>query len=116
MQEQHAPNIRGSERRPFQGAVQVTWQVRTGEVKMVRAKCVDLSDLGVRIECDQPIEVRTNVYVQAPAFGLMGNASVRYCRRSGIKHIVGLMFSSAASQADMGRKRCLDQTPGGAEK
>ena len=116
MRVQHTGDIRAGERRPFQGAVQVSWQTRSGEMKTIRAKCVDLSDLGARIECDAPIDLHTNVYLQAPAYGLMGNASVRYCRRSGIKHIVGLLFSSVVSQADQGRKRCLVQSRPGAEK
>ena len=114
---QHQGDIRKGERRPFQGAVKVSWQDRSGEIKMIQAKCLDLSDQGARIECIQPIEVRTNVYLQAPAFGLMGNASVRYCLRTATKHIVGLLFSSAVSQADEGRKRCLTgKELGGPEK
>jgi hypothetical protein len=108
--------IRRSERHPFQGAIQVSWQNRSGETRMARAKCLDLSDQGVRIVCEQPIELRTNVYVQAPAYGLMGNATVRYCRRLGAKHAIGLMFSSAVSQAETGRIRCLTEDRQGAEK
>jgi hypothetical protein len=103
------------ERRPFQGVVQVSWQTRSGETVSIRAKCTDISNQGARIECAQPIDWRTNVYLQAPAYGLMGNATVRYCRRSGTKHIIGLLFSSPASQADQGRK-ILIQRPPGAEK
>jgi hypothetical protein len=110
MQEQRVGDVRTGPRRPFEGVVQVSWQARSGETKMIRAKCLDLSSDGARIECAQPIDVRTNVYLQAPAFGLMGNASVRYCRRSKMKHIVGLLFSSATSQADRGRQRCLDKS------
>jgi hypothetical protein len=98
-------DIRNGERRPFQGAVQVSWQARSGETKTMRAKCLDLSEQGARIECENPLEFRSNVYLQAPAYGLMGNATVRYCRRRGIKHIVGLLFSSAAGEAEQGRKR-----------
>jgi hypothetical protein len=112
MRAQRSEDIRTGERRPFQGVVQVSWQTRSGETRMVRAKCIELSDDGASIECEHPIELRTNVYLQAPAYGLMGNASVRYCRRSGIKHIVGLLFSSAASQADQGRKRLIRRPPG----
>ena len=61
-------DIRTGERRPFQGAVQVSWQTRSGEMKTIRAKCLDLSDQGARIECDSPIDLRTNVYLQAPGF------------------------------------------------
>lgn len=81
-------------------------------MKTIRAKCVDLSDHGARIECEQPIDFRTNVYLQAPRYGLMGNATVRYCRRNGIKHIVGLLFGSAASQAEQGRKHLIVHQPG----
>ncbi len=116
MRDQNIPDIRASERRPFQGAVQVSWQTRSGEMKTVRAKCVDLSEQGARIECEVPFDLQTTVYVQAPAYGLMGNASVRYCRRSGVRHIVGLLFSSVVSQADRGRKRCLVESQPGAEK
>jgi hypothetical protein len=109
---QNTQDIRGGARRPFESAIQVSWQTRSGEMKTIRAKCLDLSDLGARIECEPAIDFRTSVYVQAPAHGLMGNASVRYCRRSGMKHIIGLMFSSAASQADQGRKRLIQNRPG----
>jgi hypothetical protein len=115
MQVQHTQDIRTGERRPFQGTVQVSWQARSGETKTIRAKGVDLSDEGARIQCEPPIEARTQVYLQAPAYGLMGNATVRYCRRSGIKHIVGLLFSSAAGEGEQGRKRLI-RNPPGAEK
>jgi hypothetical protein len=103
------------QRRAFQGAVLVSWQTQSGETRTIRAKCLDISDLGARIECEPPIELRTNVFVEAPAHGLLGNASVRYCRRSGMKHIVGLLFSAPASQADEGRKRLI-RSVRGAEK
>ena len=108
-------NIRSSERRPFHGLVKLSWQTSSGEMKTIGAKCTDLSDQGARVECEPAIDLRTNVYVQAPAYGFMGNASVRYCRRSGMKHVVGLMFSSAAGEADQGRRRLLQNQPG-AEK
>ncbi len=105
MRLQHNQDIRTGERRPFQGTLQVSWLARTGETKTIRAKCLDISELGARIECEQPIEFRTQVYVQAPGHGLMGNATVRYCRRTGIKHNIGLMFNLVASEAETGRKR-----------
>jgi hypothetical protein len=84
-------------------------------MKTIRAKCTDLSEQGARIECESPIDFRTNVYLQAPDYGLMGTASVRYCRRIGMKHTIGLLFSAAASQAEQGRKR-LSRVRPGAEK
>jgi hypothetical protein len=115
MRVQSKENIRTGERRAFQGVVQVSWQTRSGETRVIRAKCTELSDQGAKIECENPIDLRTSVYLQAPAYGLMGNATVRYCRRSGIKHIVGLLFSSAASEAEQGRKRLI-RRPGEEER
>jgi hypothetical protein len=116
MQIEGRKDIRSDQRHPFDGAVQISWQSQSGEMRTLRAKCQDLSDHGLCIVSEQPIDVRTNVYVQAPAYGLMGNATVRYCRRKGLKHHIGLMFSAATSQADEGRKRCLTQDPRDQEK
>lgn len=110
MQVQHTTNLRTGERHPIQGVVQISWQDRTGQVKMIRAKCLDISEAGVRVASELPIALRTNVYLQGPAFGLMGNATVRYCKRSGMMHTIGLLFSWAPSQADAGRKRCLAES------
>ncbi|MGD0362428.1 MAG: hypothetical protein ABSC93_16250 [Bryobacteraceae bacterium] len=112
MRVERTEDIRTGERRPFQGAVTVSWQTRSGEMKSIRAKCLDISDLGARIECEAAFEFRAQVYVQAPAHGLMGAASVRYCRRKGMKNIVGLLFSSAAGEAETGRKRVIKDHPG----
>ncbi|HTQ55536.1 MAG TPA: PilZ domain-containing protein [Bryobacteraceae bacterium] len=109
-------DIRRGERHPFLGAVQVSWQNRSGQTRMIQARCLDMSDQGVRIVSEQPIELRTNVFVKAPAYGLMGNATVRYCHRLGLGHAIGLMFSSATSQADAGRQRFLKQDQAGEKR
>jgi hypothetical protein len=108
---QSARGIRGDPRRPFDGAVLVSWQTSTGEMKTIQGKCVDISDQGARIECEAPIDLRTTVYLRAAGYGVMGNASVRFCRRDGTKHIVGLLFSSVASQAEQGRKNLIQSRP-----
>jgi hypothetical protein len=105
-------DLRASQRRPFNSPVLVSWEIGSGDMKTVRATCTDLSDQGARIECEPAIECRTSVYVQAPAFGMMGQASVRYCRRSGMKHVIGLLFNAPASQADQGRKYLIESQPG----
>ena len=87
--------------------VQLSWQTGSGETKVARAQCLNLSQQGAGIECNQPIEARTMVYLQAPAYGLMGNASVRYCRRAGLKYRMGLLFSVSPTLADPARKKSL---------
>lgn len=73
----------------------------------MRAHCLDLSEQGAGLECTEPLEARSIVYLQAPAYGLMGNASVRYCRRVGLKYRIGLLFSVSPSLAEAARQKCL---------
>jgi len=42
-------------------------------------------------------------------FGRMGNASVRYCRRMGMKYKVGLHFTVLLQLSDPVRKRILEE-------
>ena len=107
MRVRHIQDLRAGQRRQVQGVVRVSWLTRSGQMQTLRAKCTDLSDQGARIECEQPVEFQTQVVLQAPAHGLIGNASVRYCRRSGVKYIIGLLFSSVPSEADQGRRRLI---------
>ena len=94
-----------NERRRFQPEAQVSWQTRSGENKIARAKFVDLSLQGAGIESAEPIEPRTPVYLQGLGCGAIGNASVRYCVRSGLKYRIGLLFSTAPALADVARQR-----------
>lgn len=93
----------------MQGTVVMSWQVSTGDTHTARGTFRDVSQDGARIECSEPIAVRSNVYVQAPAYGLMGNATVRHCRRQGLKFSIGLEFSWAAALAEKGRKQVIDK-------
>lgn len=100
-------DARRAARYPLQCAVQLSWQLPNGEPRTVRATCVDVSDQGARVECPELLAARSNVYLQAPSYGLMGNATVRFCRRQGVKYSIGLEFSWAAALAEEGRKRVL---------
>jgi hypothetical protein len=104
---------RAGERRQFSGTVLISWHDRSGQTKTVRAKFVDLSDDGAKVVCEPAMDFQTTVFVQAPDHGVMGNASVRYCRRLGLKHVIGLLFSAPASQADQGRKVIANSQPAG---
>lgn len=100
---------RAHERRPFQCDAQVSWQTRSGERKFARVRFVDLSLPGAGIESTEPIEPQTMVYLQASGYGAIGNASVRYCVRAGLKYRIGLLFSAPAKWADFARQKYLDQ-------
>jgi hypothetical protein len=91
---------RRDERYPFTCALQISWQRSTGESCTMRATCREVSLHGARVECDEPLEVRSNVYLNTLSYGLMGNATVRYCRRQGMKYVVGLEFTFAVALAE----------------
>jgi len=101
---------RKNERCRFDCDLRVSWQISTGETKFAKASCVDLSVAGAGIECDQAIEPRSVIHLRAADFGLLGDASVRYCSRIGLKYRMGLMFSTAFRLAGAARHRCWRQS------
>ncbi len=96
---------RREERHPLVCVLQISWQRAGGETCTTRANCRDVSPRGALVECAEPILARSSVYLSAPSYGLMGNATVRYCRRKGLKFAIGLEFTWAAALAEEGRKR-----------
>ena len=110
MEKRIGEGARKENRQSLVCALQLSWQATGGETRTVRATCLDISPQGARIECSQKIGARTNVYLQAAAYGLMGNASVRYCRPNGLKYHIGLEFTWAAALAEAGRKKALRHT------
>ena len=103
-----APRGRGGrreERHRLACGLQVSWQRASGGTCSTRATCLNVSLRGALVECSEPIVARSSVYLSAPSYGLMGNAPVRYCRRKGMKFVIGLEFTWAAALAEEGRKR-----------
>src|SRR5579862_399169 len=93
---------RREERHPLNIVLQISWLSASGESCATRATCRDVSPRGAMVECSEPIAVRSSVYLSAPSHGLMGNATVRYCRRKGMKFTIGLEFTWAAALAAAG--------------
>lgn len=87
----------------------LNWQDKKGTIRRAGARCVDLSASGARVETRDPLDLRSMVLVTSDQFGRMGNATVRYCRREGMKYIVGLQFSTAFGLSDPVRKAALDK-------
>ena len=79
-------------RRPIDCEVVVSWQDHQG-ARFVRARGVDLSETGVRIEGEEPLSPGARVFVRAPDYGLGGMAYVRHCVKRGAKYVVGLDLS-----------------------
>jgi hypothetical protein len=98
---------RREERFPLKCAIRISWQRATGESCTARATCREVSVHGALVECGEPLVARSSVYLSATSYGLMGNATVRYCRRQGMKYAIGLEFTWAATLAEEGRKQML---------
>lgn len=99
-------NQRGDRhRRPYHGNIVISWQSQ-GFTKSQRVQGINVSDSGVQVMCAEPMEVRSIVYLKSPAYESLGNASVRFCRRTGMKYQVGLEFSTA-KQLDLQRRQRL---------
>ena len=85
------------------------WRDPRGQVQTLRAKCLDLSAEGARLETDTPIPARAGVTLQSARYGSLGTASVRSCVRHTLKYWIGVEFTSSLPLASQGRKRCLEQ-------
>jgi hypothetical protein len=79
MDSQRRRGARREERYPLTCPLQISWQRASGETCTTRATCQDVSLRGAMVECSEPMVARSSVYLSAPSYGLMGNATVRYC-------------------------------------
>lgn len=101
--------LRRHARLPFETQVQVSWKDARGRVQSLRARCLDLSAEGARLETDSPIPARTSIALQSARYGSLGTASVRHCVRQTLKYSIGVEFTSSLTLANQGRRRCLDE-------
>jgi len=85
--------IRRDERKSATEMVELTWKDRSGQEKFAKARSLDISELGMRIEVPEPLEKQAYVTLRSDALSLHGRASVRSCTRQGTKYLVGLEFS-----------------------
>jgi hypothetical protein len=79
----------------YAGAVRISWQDERGLPHFAKAKCLDLSHEGLRIEITEPIPVLSRLSLRAEQINLGGSASVRHIASSGCKYILGLNLSQA---------------------
>jgi hypothetical protein len=90
-------------------SVFLSWQDRHGLVRRIAGRCIDLSAAGAQVEIKDQLAAQTMVLLNSEFFGRMGHASVRYCRRMGMKYKVGLHFTSLFQLSDPARKSILEK-------
>ena len=88
--------------------MQVFWKDARGQVQNQRAKCLELSAEGARLETAARIPPRTTITLQSARYGSLGTASVRHSERHTLNYWIGVEFTAAQVLAERGRKRCLE--------
>ena len=90
-----ASDGRRHRRVPYIGPIRLSWEDERGQPKFVQAKCVDISESGLRVEVSQSIPVRTCLILRAERINLSGSATVRHSQRYGSKYILGIELSQS---------------------
>jgi hypothetical protein len=88
-------NARRHHRIPYVGLIQISWEDASGRSHFAQAKCVDISETGLRVEAPEPIPVSTSVMLRAGRINLAGASRVKHLDRYGSKYILGLELSQA---------------------
>ncbi|HBY61513.1 MAG TPA: hypothetical protein DEH78_16955 [Solibacterales bacterium] len=85
---------RKSERQPYDTSVRIVYQHPQHGLSELRATCLDVSQRGMQVKLQEPLEKSTLVKVFANKLGVTDMATVRHCRRNGFHYRAGLEFSS----------------------
>jgi hypothetical protein len=87
-------NFRRHNRTQAQSIVELVWKDPLGNEKYTKARTLDISEAGMRVEVPERIPERSYVTIRADQLSLHGRGSVKTCRGKGIKYVVGLEFSA----------------------
>jgi hypothetical protein len=88
-------DLRRQDRQPCDHSVTVRWRDLRGEEKFVRAKALDICKTGLRLQMPEALPRQSYVAISVVKLGLMGDASVRHCTRTGVSRFaVGVEFSA----------------------
>lgn len=87
------PDKRKEPRRFTNAMFAVVWQDARGQSRSIRARGLNVSKSGMRIESAEQLDPGTSVNVQAERHELSGRAFVRNCARRGSNFLIGLEFS-----------------------
>ncbi len=88
-------SLRAHVRYPLKARVVVSWEDDRGIARLSHGKCVDISERGVGLLIDDPIPERNYVSFEIRAIKLHCSGSVRFARRRGLKHFLGIEFSGS---------------------
>ena len=87
-------NLRRHHRTQARSVVQLVWKDHLGNEKYTKARTLDISQSGMRVEVPEQIPKRSYVTFRADELSLHGTGSVKSCHGKGLKYVVGLEFSA----------------------
>jgi hypothetical protein len=70
----------------------LSWQDPAGQTQSARARCVNVSKSGLRLESGERLDPGATVRLEGEHHGFCGRATVRYCVRHGESFAIGLEF------------------------
>jgi hypothetical protein len=73
------------------GALQVSWINAAGNMETARTRALNVSENGIALQLPSAA-LPTRVRFQSHRFNLYGAGSVKYCRRTGAKYVIGVEF------------------------
>jgi hypothetical protein len=85
-------NIRRHERVECDTKGRAMWVDQDGRDKWAIVRIYDLSESGLRMELPERLEARTLIRFISDDMKIQGQATVRFCRHSGAKYIIGAEF------------------------
>ena len=93
-----ARDVRRHSRVPLIGPVRVSWEDQRGEARFAPARCIDVSESGMRLESPVPIPAGARVLLNAERIKLSGAATVRHVARYSGKYILGIELTQNAGE------------------
>src|SRR5437762_14137084 len=87
-------DLRKTRRYAVDGTLRVSWLGLNGSLKVAHnARVLNISEEGMAFELPEPAQLVTRVKLQSDKHKLLGEGTVRHCRRLGAKYVVGVEFA-----------------------
>jgi PilZ domain len=90
-------DLRRTRRYQVEGAtLRIAWLGLNGTLKVAQnARVLNISELGMAFELPEPAQLGTRVKLQSDKHKLLGEATVRHCRRTGARYVIGVEFTDS---------------------
>jgi hypothetical protein len=86
-------------------SIRVSWEER-GEPRFVFAKCIEISETGLRIELAYPIRTGASILLREDSIGLATSATVKHMIRRGGKCLLGLQLRQGILARTIAQLEC----------